>query len=978
MSSTASQTSVTHPTGRRIVLTVAVLVLTGLLAVGFGADITAAADHELERNGTDLVVNVSDVDDPAEVIVTVTEPSDPEIVYNESEIVDGEARIDVRDAENVTDADLTDATVTVEVEQATDGNETDSTELATNVSVPLHTVAIANDEPAWIDTSEDDPDRFRIPLDEAGTTGLSAGATVPIDLDGNGTADASATITDGGGQLQVDRDAVLANAPPGERLGFEVRSDAGPVTDELLIEPELRSTHDGLAVWHPLFDADESYAVIANVAGSDDEYTATAAETMDEYPGFIRLSGTQRGDIELRVTDAEDGTILVNATHDDSLKYEGPQELNLTVINESTLGFGPSLAGLAIDGALAGSGDDVQYVAIDDSVGDDGQLLFDESTLDALEMSDGDTLILSTAAGEIAVTLQSDDAAAADDGSFVDTILPLIPAFLIPLVVGMVPGAVLGKRSEETPDLVQTGLISVIGFSLASLGVVVILWVLLSDLRPMETVHFVGLGGVLVGTIIGGITHQWFGSQGATTGDTPFAAKVTVTDGANRFSGDVAVHYRKADGREQGPETVRGGRKRIQMPGSGTWELYARHGAARSAVKSVDASDPSVTLTIPVETTLTVVDAIDGDPLPDVTARTEGEVVGTTDRNGAITIEPPEGGGDIDIELSHDRYAVATQRVRFRQDERPTVRLDRRNGQLRGTSRIDGEPGGPVPLRIVPDDEFLRDRFDAKTLTTAANGALSEQEVPVGQYRVESALADNTGVFAGRETVVQVRESGTATAEVDVQFTWQLGPRQRDRIDRIRSDARSIADSGGRDGAIPQYYVSVIDAILDTAESIPNAGHEFVNRDIRPDATVEALLEAAERTTDAISEAMTTKRNVDLFAACSDMPDPKVRWDGTFELTELLDRLESESGAQRREVKQRYEAVDALIENRRSELSEVAPAREMQQRAWELTRAADRGPDAVAIGYTSLLLLDAVEQLFEHDALRERLTRTVF
>jgi hypothetical protein len=50
----------------------------------------------------------------------------------------------------------------------------------------------------------------------------------------------------------------------------------------------------------------------------------------------------------------------------------------------------------------------------------------------------------------------------------------------------------------------------------------------------------------------------------------------------------------------------------------------------------------------------------------------------------------------------------------------------------------------------------------------------------------------------------------------------------------------------------------------------------------------------------------------------------------------------------------------------------------MQQRAWELTREADRGPEAVAIGYTSLLLLDAVEELFEHDALRERLTRTVF
>ena len=123
---------------------------------------------------------------------------------------------------------------------------------------------------------------------------------------------------------------------------------------------------------------------------------------------------------------------------------------------------------------------------------------------------------------------------------------------------------------------------------------------------------------------------------------------------------------------------------------------------------------------------------------------------------------------------------------------------------------------------------------------------------------------------------------------------------------------------------------------------------------------------------------MTTKRNVDLFAACADMPDANVRWGGSFRLAELLDRLEADAGAQRREVKQRYETVDGLIEDRRGDLSEIAPAREMQQRAWELTRAADRGPEAVAIGYTSLLLLDAVEELFERDALRERLTRTVF
>jgi len=680
--------------------------------------------------------------------------------------------------------------------------------------------------------------------------------------------------------------------------------------------------------------------------------------------------------VAVRVTDAADGALYANATEADPLTYGGPHAVNATVIDENTLAFHPSLAGLAVDGVLAGSGDDIRYGAVDGvRIDADGQLELADEALDGDALNDGETLLLSTSAGELTV---GTDGTTPSDGSILTVVFSVLPVFLVPLVVAVVPGVVLGRRSAERPDRIQTVLISIIGFSLSCLAALAILLVLSRDPISVSMVHLAGLGGILVGTLAGGMTHQWFGSKNGAAVDSPFAARVIVTDGAELFRGDVKIHYRKPDGREQSPVMVRSGRKQIQMPGSGTWELYAHHESTRSTVESVDGSDPAVTLTIPVETTLTVVDASDDEPLRDVTARTDDRVVGTTDQNGTITVEPPADGSDVDIELSHDRYADATRRIRFQQDESPTVALDRQNGRFRATSRIDGNPAGPVPLRVLPDDEFLRSRFDAQTLTTDPDGTLSGHEVPVGQYRVETALTDGTGLFDEDETTVQIRESETKTADLDVQFTWRLDSEQRDRIDRIRADVRSIADGGGRDGAIPRYYASVVESMLDTAESVPDAGHVFAGRDVDPDGVVDAILAAAERTTDAISEAMTTKRNVDLFAACSDMPDPQVRWDGTFELTDLLDRLETESGAQRREVKQRYEAVDGLIEERRGELSEIAPAREMQQRAWKLTRAADHGPDAVAVGYTSLLLLDAVEKLFEQDALRERLTRTVF
>ena len=956
---------------RRAAVVAVSLLLVGLVAVGFAPGV-ASADDTLEREGSDLVVNVSSVDDPETVTVTVTDPSDTGITYTDdaTNAEDGKVRIDVTNATDGTD--LRNANVTVTVDPA--GENATAVQLANDTSVPLHTVAFPGDPVAWIGSAgegDNATDRLHIPLNATGTTGLPAEAEVEVDLDGSETVEG--TVRGAGAQLVVARsDLIDAAGDSRETLNLQVVSSAGPVSDDPRIAPELRSRGDGLALWHPLFEPGQEYTVNAGAVDGDARYTATAADT---DRGYLELPGLSAGAAEIRVSTA-DGTELANYTEGNPLTYRGPSEVNATVTDDGSLRFDRSLAGLAVDGAVVGSGDGSTYAGITGTVNDEGRLALGDA-----DLSGAETLLLSTAAGDVTATLdRGSDGSGSGGAGVIGSILPMLLVFLAPLAVGLGLGGVIAQFQNGIPDIVSKLALGVMGFALA-LGSLFAIHLLTPIVVLGSTLQWVGLIGILFGAVGTPAIPTVVASRkgGAVAASGPFAAEVTVTDGSDRFRGDVTVHYREPGGRDRyDPVTVRGGRGTVQLPGTGSWEMYAQHGSAHSDIETVDANEPTVTLTIPVEATLTVVDAVDGEPVADATISGEGGISGTTDQNGAVTLDPPEDATDAEIEVSHDRYADATERVRFRQNASHTVELDRRTGRLRGAATVDGTAAGAVPFRIVPDDEFLSDRFDVETVTTDADGTLDERTLPIGQYRVEVTLTDGNVAYEGTETTVTVNESGSARATVDARFTWRLDADRRDRIDRVRSDVRSVLEGGGRDGTIPRYYASVVESMLDAAESVPDAGHEFVGREVDPSDAVDGILAAAERATDAISEAMTTKRNVDLFAACADMPDADVRWSGSFELAELLDRLESDSSAQRREVKQRYEAVDGLIEDRRGELSEIAPAREMQQRAWELTREADRGPEAVAIGYTSLLLLDAVEELFEHDALRERLTRTVF
>ncbi|WP_323192977.1 hypothetical protein, partial [Halostella sp. PRR32] len=82
-------------------------------------------------------------------------------------------------------------------------------------------------------------------------------------------------------------------------------------------------------------------------------------------------------EVEIRVWDAG-GTEYVNRTGDEALGYAGPSEVDATVVDDGTLRFDRSLAGLAVAGALVEADDGSTYAGIDGVVDEDGRLAVDD------------------------------------------------------------------------------------------------------------------------------------------------------------------------------------------------------------------------------------------------------------------------------------------------------------------------------------------------------------------------------------------------------------------------------------------------------------------------------------------------------------------------------------------------------------------------------------------------------------------------
>ncbi|MCL9815164.1 hypothetical protein [Natranaeroarchaeum aerophilus] len=935
-------------------LTIAVAIVAAVLSGALVSSVVATEDG-IDRNGHDLEIDLSDVEDPDEVTVNVTDP-DVELQYTESvEEADDVVSIDVSDPDSGTigDADLTAATVnvTAEAEEGTETVEEDAT-------VDLSYATFDEDVPVWIDD-----DQVRVPLDGDGTAGFDGNATVgvaPADEDVE-FEEINATVRDDGTQLSVEHAALVEAVSGAESIELDVRSDgasiaAGTVTHA----PELRSVNDELVVWQPLIEDDGEYTVTEN--GED-------VEDVSSEHGTIALnSQTVDDEFEVEITEEEGLEFSISGSEADL----SPLAVNATLSDDGVM-FDQGLAELDVSAAIA-EGEETRPVTVGDEINEERVLGLEDA-----EITADDELLLSTDAGVLAVSLDQEQT---EESTEWGSHLLMGGLILVPLLFGGVLSVAVSRiaPSPDLWDLILTGLLA--------LGLLTIVQsialILTENTLPLEQIHAVAASGAILGVIASMGGYRLLGSAGG-SGSTAFTVDVKVTDGERKLQGRTAVAYEEVGGDRSGNQTVRNGTGQVKLPDRGKWDLTAASktssGVHRSDSVTVNKRSSDVSFVITLPTQVTVVDKTSGEPIADAVVQREDGSTTTTGRDGTVTLDAPDDGASERVEIDHKKYRTAEQTVKFGNRSDRTVELEPRTGRVQIVSQIDGVPTEGIELHVTPvrGEQYLRERTEEVQTTTGRDGVATLDDLLIGEYRVRVPTPNGSSDrFEGSEKRVTVRDGQTTKVEVNTRFTWTLSTDQRSRIDRIRRDVDALSDDSRRDTTIPQYYGSIVESMLDAVETLPSSGHQFVATSVDPDTVADATLDAADRTVEAINDAMTTKRNVDLFAACTDMPNREITWSGEFEIAELLDRLDSEPAAQRNEVKERYESVADLIESRRGGVSEIGPAKEMHQRAWEMVRETNRGDEAIVTAYTALLMLDAIEELFEHDALHERLSRTVF
>ncbi|ELY65900.1 hypothetical protein [Natrinema versiforme] len=963
------------------------LVLALAVAGATVAPVTAAATAQdgngeigIERTNDYLEVSLSEFGDdrPEEVTLEVTAGNESASTTGNSS--DGSAEVAIAElADGIGHESLREAEVTV-----TAGDQT------ANETLDLRTVALANDVPVRIDGG-DEP-QLVLPLDQRDTVGITESDTVTVSAGGSET---EADVRANGTQLAIDQSWLVGAVDPGDEIDLEASVGDWEPTERTL-EPELRDIDTDLVLWHPLVETGSQYDVAAEDDGGNRYVNNSIAPAR---PGEIDLpSLSSATDVSVSLSAADGGNAFLE---DETLSLAEPAPLSATVVGDgSTVAFEESVDGLTVSTVIVNESDgSLEQFALENGTVENGELGLDGTTVTA-----DDELLVATDAGLARVTLSapesgtnSDSAGAGGPLSLLIDIGKLLTPLLIPGLFGLAVGYGAYRFRDEwsRERLKLTGLIAV-GPALA---IAIILVVFLTGeltstalssfdktigLLPVEVApwpHVISGFGVLLGAALAPVTYYFLGVPAGADRPTGFTVDVSVTDGEQSLGGRTEVYYRRAN--VDDPETestmISSGEGRVTVPDRGPWEVVAKHDSHSSDVADVTKRSSSATLTVSFPATITLVDRDDGEPISGATITRDDGATDTTNASGRVSLEPGDDGSSVEVEITHEKYETRTETVSFTQNGDRTVKLAPRTGRVRLVSRVDGVRTPSMALQLSPREKVLDDRYGTVSMTTDRDGVATRDGLLIGQYRAAIGAPERReNLFEGGKTVLTVREDRSTKVEVDARFTWSLSSSHRDRIDQLRREVRALSDHSGRDTTIPRYYGSVVTAILETVESLPDAGHRFAHSEAEPDAVADALLSAAEAAIDAINDAMTTKRNVDLFAACADMPDPGVGWDGECDLETVLEWLEADAMSRRNTLKDRYENVTAQVETERESVSEAAPAEEMLRRAWELGSDAGRGDEAIVTIYTALLLLDAVEAVFERDPLRDRLSRTVF
>lgn len=391
-------------------------------------------------------------------------------------------------------------------------------------------------------------------------------------------------------------------------------------------------------------------------------------------------------------------------------------------------------------------------------------------------------------------------------------------------------------------------------------------------------------------------------------------------------------------------------------------------------------------LAVSIEPYTVDVDVIGGpelEPLSGVAVEATTDVDGwerrrPTDSGGRTRVELPRSASTVTFTAAYgDLPAVESEhRVEEATQEGVTLEVGTGTGAIRVETTVGDRAWPEVEVRIAPVSESGKAYTDEGTVRTKRDGQRTVEEVPVGTYEASAhPHVESIDTEAATESVA-VADGETTEVTLSIGVSYSMDGAQRERLAALRDRIGGLADHPDRDTAILRYYGTVLASVLGLVTDVESAPERTVERGVSPEAAVEALLDATEAGLDAVTDAMADRRVVSLFKACEPMPPAQVAWSTDPALGAFLDRVRAGEDHQRRKLRDRLRAVDELLDQQWAEVTEIAPAGKLHDRIRELGRETDDVDDELVIvarTVVAVCLLDAIEELFEHDALVERL-----
>ena len=373
----------------------------------------------------------------------------------------------------------------------------------------------------------------------------------------------------------------------------------------------------------------------------------------------------------------------------------------------------------------------------------------------------------------------------------------------------------------------------------------------------------------------------------------------------------------------------------------------------------------------------------DREPLPGAVVEVSADAGGwtqqkPTDPEGSVRFEVPRSASTVSFTATHEDLppAESEHRVEEAAEQGVTLSIADGSGAMTVETTVGDRAWPNVEVGITPISADAKAYTEEGTVTTTSNGRQTIEGLPTGEYEVTAhPQVESVETTAAVERVT-VEDGGTVEVALPIGISYTMSTAQQDRVEELEDRIEGLAAASNRDVAIPQYYGTVLTSVLELAADVESAPERAVETGVSPDATVDALLDATEAGIRAIDGAMSERRNVKLFDACEALPAATVEWTGTATVDEFLDGVDDGGDHERRALRDRLRAVDELLDEQWGEVNEIAPVRKLHDRVGDLareTRDIDNELAVVAQTYVGVCLLDAVEGIFDHDALVDRL-----